>query len=247
MSEPTFVPYPRGRRPSSRRSVLRAAPQDREVTVQLDGELLAREELPTGPEALEQMDAAADIVEEARLRSEELLREASEDVTEAGRAGYAAGLERGYAEGLAAARGELAQALALVQAAAREGQGVRDEIVRGAEADIVGLALAALEEVVGVRAEHDRELVAETVRRALERLGAQEVVHVNVHPEDVEHVRAWLSEQGAPAAAWEVRGDGSVAIGGCLIDTTAGQVDARLDVQLAQVAEQLRGAVPHGG
>ena len=153
LSEPAFVPYPRGGRPSSRRSVLRSAPRGREVTVQLDGELLAGEELSTGPEALEQMDAAADIVEEARRRSEELLR--------------------GYTEGLAAARGELAQALALVQAAAREGQGVRDEIVRGAEADIVGLALAALEVMVGVRAEHDRELVAETVRRALERLGAR--------------------------------------------------------------------------
>ncbi len=237
-------PAPRSR---SRRRVLRSASRGGEVTVALDGELLPEERLPSTPEALEQTALAADIVEEARHRSDELLRQASLQVSDVERVGHAAGFERGYAEGLAAARIEIARALELIQAVARQGHALRDELIRTAEGEIVEIALAAFEQVVSLRAAEDPALIVETVQRALDRLGAQTVVHIAVHPDQAEILRAWLSERGGAAAEWELREDGSVVLGGCMIDTTAGQVDARLDIQLAQISGALRGAVPRAG
>jgi flagellar assembly protein FliH len=70
-------------------------------------------------------------------------------------------------------------------------------------------------------------------------------VRIRVHPDDVTAVHADLARRGDAASVWEVFGDGRVGIGGCIIDTRAGEVDARLDVQLQEVAQALRGAVPH--
>ena len=232
------------RRSRVRRQVLRTASQGGDVTVALDGMLLPEERVPTTPEELERTERAADIVEDARLRSQELLRQASQQVSDVEQAGHTAGFERGHAEGMAAARTEIAQALELIQSIAKQGRALRDELIRAAEAEIVELAIAALERVVALRAEQDPELVIETVRRALDRIGTQQILHVSVHPDQATPLRVWLSERGGEAATWEVREDGSVALGGCLIDTAAGQVDARLDVQIAQLARPLREAVP---
>ena len=228
----------------SRNAVLRDTTRGDEVTVQLDGELLASERLDETPAARERTAEAADIVESARERSAELVREVSAHIGELEQTGRQAGFELGYAEGLQTAAGDLAQALELVQAAAREGKAIRDQIIESAEGELIELVIEALERVIAVRVEQDRELVLETVRRGLDRVGAQRVVRVRVHPDDASVVRAWLDERGGEGARWELRPDGGVTIGGCVIDTEAGEVDARLDVQLAQIAAQLREAVP---
>ena len=222
-----------------RSTVLRDTTRGDEVTVQLDGELLASERLDGTLGGRERTAETADIVESARERSAELVREASTHIGEIEQAGF----KLGYAEGLQTAAGDLAQALELVQTAAREGKAIRDRIIESAEGELIELVIAALERVIAVRLEQDRELVLETVRRWLDRVGAQRVVRVRVHPDDAPAVRTWLDERGGEGARWELGPDGSVTIGGCVIDTVAGEVDARLDVQLAQIAAQLREAV----
>jgi flagellar assembly protein FliH len=215
------------------------------VVVQLDGAVLEQEPLPATPAERARTNQAADIVESARRRSEELLLEASLELERVEDGARRGGYQQGYAEGLAAAQAELAKALEVVQAAARDARAVREQLVRSSEGDVIELVIEALSAIVGRRAEDDRELVVETVRRALDRVGAQDVVRVRTHPDDADTVRAWLHDEPAAATAWEVRADGAVTLGGCVIDTGSGVVDARLDVQLAQVAAQLRSAVPH--
>ena len=48
---------------------------------------------------------------------------------------------------------------------------------------------------------------------------------------------------GAPPP-FEVRADDTIAIGGCVIDTQSGQIDARLDIQLDENARLAREALP---
>jgi flagellar biosynthesis/type III secretory pathway protein FliH len=245
LSERRAIPTTRGPRATAPGARLRGTTRGDEVTVQLDGELLSREQLSESPEDLERLEEAADIVEAARERSAELMRDATEQLGEMERAGHRAGFDLGYAEGLQAAASELSSALELVQAAAREGKAIRDQLIESAEGELVTLVIAALERMVAIRVEQDPELVIETVRRGLDRVGAQRVVRVRVHPDDAQAVRAWLEERGGDGPQWELRADGGVTVGGCVIDTAAGEVNARLDVQLAQIAEQLREATPH--
>jgi flagellar assembly protein FliH len=134
-----------------------------------------------------------------------------------------------------------------VQQAGAAGKDVRDQIAAAAERDLIELVIDAVRSVLGEYASSDPMLVMRTVERAIERLGGQNVVRVRVHPDETETVTAALGERDGTAATWEVLADGTVSIGGCVIDTTAGEVDARLDVQLDAIARVLREAVPDAG
>ena len=79
----------------------------------------------------------------------------------------------------------------------------------------------------------------------MQRAGAQQVVRIRLHPDDVESVRAQLVDGGDVSDEWVIADDATVTLGGCIVDTTHGQIDARLDVQLAELALRLRGAVAH--
>lgn len=187
---------------------------------------------------------AVDIVEAAQRRAEDLVRQAALEASGIREQARQAGHALGYHQGSASARAELADALALVQAVSAEGKAIRDELLRRSEHEIVEMVLAALRSIVGDLAEHDPSMVESTVRRALERAGSQNVVRIRVHPQQEDGVVAYLARDLADRAAFEVLGDASVGLGGCIVDTEHGRVDARLDTQLDAIARLLREATP---
>ena len=69
------------------------------------------------------------------------------------------------------------------------------------------------------------------------------MLRIRVNPEDRELVDARLVERvGEAAASWEVTTDGAITVGGCIVDTECGEVDARLDAQLEEIARVFRSA-----
>jgi flagellar assembly protein FliH len=187
---------------------------------------------------------AADIVTVAHDQADRLVREAAEAATAIRHEAYADGRELGHRDGVAIARAELADELALLQRALGESKVIRDRLLWAAEHEIIELVLAAARTVVGEHARLDPALTVDVVERALQRAGSQNVVSIRVHPDRRESVAARIAELRSTPVEFEVRGDGSVEVGGCVIDTRAGQIDARLDVQLDEVARALRKALP---
>ncbi|MCK9486263.1 MAG: FliH/SctL family protein [Dehalococcoidia bacterium] len=185
-----------------------------------------------------------DIVEGAQRRAEDLVRQAALEASGIREQARQSGHALGYQQGAAQARAELAASLALVQAVAAEGKAIRDDLQRRAEPEMVGMVIAALRTIVDERAEHEPELVEATVRRALERAGSQNVVRIRVHPQQVDGVVAYLARDRARPEPFEVLADGAIGLGGCIVDTEHGRVDARLDVQLDAVAQLLLDAMP---
>ena len=105
------------------------------------------------------------------------------------------------------------------------------------------LVIDSVRAVIGEQARLEPSLVMDTVERALKRTGSQNIVRIRVNPEDRELVSAQIvGRAGEVAASWEVTTDGAIRVGGCVIDTEAGEVDARLDVQLEEIARAFRTA-----
>ncbi len=215
-----------------------------EVTLGSDGRLAPGDILARQAGDPEQMGEAGDIVEEARRHADEILRRAAVQAAAIERDARESGYRRGLEAGAAEARSELALALALVQRAAAASKATHDALLRGAEREAVELVIDAARQVIGDAVERDPALVVSVVRRALERAGALNVVRIRLHPQDVEVVQAALRESRGPAVAFEVIADGIVTVGGCIVDTEAGRIDARLDVQLEQIAQALLQATP---
>lgn len=192
----------------------------------------------------EETAEAGSLVEAARRHADELVRIALAEASAIRAAAYETGYQLGYAESAAAARAELAEALALVQSVAASGAAMRNDLLQRSEREMVEMVIDGIAAVVGDRARTDADLAALTVRQALARAGSQNIVRIRVHPEDADSIVASLTESVGDAPVFEVLPDGAVGVGGCIVDTAYGRVDARLDVQLDAVARLLRDALP---
>ncbi|MGE3855625.1 MAG: FliH/SctL family protein [Dehalococcoidia bacterium] len=230
---------------SSAGGFLRAPRRGTAIYLGVDGRVQTEAEARLAAMAVpEAANEAARIIEEAQTRAAAILREAAMSAATVQQEAYQEGFTAGHRDGTIAARTELLEAIALVQLVATEAKAMRDQMVLQAEHEIVDLVIEATASVIAHRAETDDELVHDTVRRALARAGSQNIVRVRVAPDERDRVVVRLAEEHGALTPFEVIADGSVHVGGCIVDTAAGRVDARLDVQLNEIAALLRDALP---
>ena len=228
----------------SNSGLIRSSQRAAAVLLGVDGRIV--EEVAHGSSDPVETEDAASIVEQARLHADELVRTAATQSTTLQHDALEQGRADGYRDGVASARAELAEALALVQRAAREAKAIRDALLNGAEREMIELVIEAIGRILGEHVATDPDLVVHTVRRALDHAGSQNVLRLRVHTDDLQTLTASVGEQYGASPPFEVLGDNSVSVGGCVIDTDSGEIDARLDVQLEEIASILRDAIPDG-
>jgi flagellar biosynthesis/type III secretory pathway protein FliH len=112
------------------------------------------------------------------------------------------------------------------------------EITTHAESDMVELALRIAKKIVGREVTIDREIALTLVKVSLSKLHNRSVAEVHLNPEDFAFVndhREKLDFRGA----LELVEDRSISIGGCLIHTETGDIDARIESQFDEIAHGL--------
>ncbi|CAM3766202.1 Flagellar assembly protein FliH/Type III secretion system HrpE domain-containing protein [Bordetella sputigena] len=181
----------------------------------------------------------------AFLDAKGLIQRAHEDaarLVEQARETYRSERERGYAEGLHAARVEQAAAMLAVS---RQTAGYLREIER----DIAELVVGALRRIVGDFDATDRALTV--VRSALAMLRRQKNVLLRMHPDDAavvrQHMQALL-ERFPGVDYLDVVSDDHFPSGACRMETRIGTIETSLDDQLDVLQRALEIAVPeHAG
>lgn len=198
-------------------------------------------------QAQEQANA---LLAQAEAESQALRDQARE---EGRREGHSEGYETGYAEGLSAGRDELLEQLNVVYQLMEEAASFKAALIAGAEAEIVELVIDVARKVIGEVVELNPEVTVGLVADAIEHANAGDVLTIRLNPRDVEVLREYWAEAlehddpptgpsagsggspGPPNRRWEILADRRVKPGGCVIDTEAGTVDARIDTQLVQI------------
>lgn len=104
------------------------------------------------------------------------------------------------------------------------------------------LALGIARRVLHRELSVDPGAVDGLVRCALEKLGAQEICRVRVHPEIEPAVRQALAAKGRGGLA--LIADGTLQRGALLVETTRGKLDASLETQLAEIGRGLADRLP---
>jgi flagellar assembly protein FliH len=147
------------------------------------------------------------------------------------------GLAQGAAQALADARAqaaaELAQAIAAAEAAAEALALARASLADGQEDMLVEIAFGAVCRVLGAHGA-SRAGVTAQVRSLLAQQAAGPVA-VHLHPDDAE----MLAQHGGIGPQVQLSADPAVELGGCLLVSERGTLDARLEVQV----EALRAAL----
>jgi len=182
---------------------------------------------------------AAEIAGDALVQAAALREAAWREGTHAGRAAAqeAVGAEmRALWEARGAAlRDEVAGVVAQIGTA-------RAQLWQRQEAEMVALCLDIARQVVKTEVTQNPEVVRAVIANALRRITDKDNVRVRVSLADapsVKEARQDLMETVDGLRHLEIIDDRRVGAGGCVIETNAGTVDARIETQLSEVARAL--------
>lgn len=177
---------------------------------------------------------ASDVAREYEVRIVRLEEEWKERVAQA----RAAGVEEGVDIGRSAASAELQPVIERLARTIEEISQLRAGLRKEAERDLVRLSLAIARRVVHREVAVDPDVLHGLVLAALEKLQAQEICRVRVHPAHAAAVSAALPPRsgGSPI---EVIPDPSFPPGGVVFETSRGNLDASIDTQLQEIERGL--------
>jgi flagellar assembly protein FliH len=182
--------------------------------------------------------------------------------------GYQAGLEQGLKEGVKEGRTRGEEEVLQQARSARTAMQERIERLdqwlhalqaqssahlaqrlHAAEDELIAIAHAVICRMLGTAA-FERASVGAMVRQAVEQCcgtdaagSSADVTAIHVHPHDLEALQqdpdmaGWLAQQGASAVRWVP--EPRVVLGGCIVQSLQGDLDARLETQLTALRHLL--------
>jgi flagellar assembly protein FliH len=174
--------------------------------------------------AQQQADA---ILQEAQLKAAEIEKEAYE-------IGFSQGEKAGKEVGEKMVEALLKQYSQTLEALAN----LRKEIFSASEREVIRLSLEIARKVVKREVTIDEEVIMALVKVALNRLGEESVMTLRVNPRDCQSILRYSSSQGKANplhAGIKLVEDVMISRGGCLIETEAGIIDARIEEQFREI------------
>ncbi len=197
---------------------------------------------------LTQASTKADqILAEARARAQKDGEQIRQQAAEKGKAdGYQAGMAEGMKAGHDEALRQNSEKLADLTKRWNEYLDLLQQNIPTHIADIkqdlIRLAIAVATRVTKHEGKNNPDVAQANVAEALSLVSAGRRVTLQVHPQDVEHLEAYLPDLLAKLRSIteiELVGDDNVEPGGCTLQFGAGAIDATLDTQIARISEEL--------
>ena len=146
--------------------------------------------------------------------------------------------DSGFREGEAAAQqkmeAEVRRAVDQLSQTAAELAASRTGAILQAEADIIQLSLQIARRILHRELSVDPAALGALIRAALEKLAAQQVSRVRVHPDQAPMVQASLAQMGRSGDI-DVVSDPTQPRGGALFETESGSLDASVETQLQEI------------
>lgn len=192
--------------------------------------------------------AAADLIAAARARAESIIQEALEAsssiAAEAHQQGLVQGKADGYGQGLREAEALIAEANEALQDAMEQ----KDRLIADAEQEIVALSMKIAQLILKREIKTDPESVLALVRDALMRVRDEGGVTVRLNPVDAVVVRGHLNGllSGTGVRQVSIEEDATMEPSGCVVSTSRGEIDERMESQMKRIATALEGVERDG-
>jgi len=183
-------------------------------------------------------ELAIEILESARHEAQQVLAQADERAAEIERAAYDKGYEEGVEAGKAGGEEQAAELIKQVLAIVDQATDLHDTMLREAESEMVALCLEIARKIIQSELRTNPDVVKSVVSAAVKKINGSPRVTIKVNPSQVEAVRAhWDAAFGAGyrEKEWIVEGDANVSLGGCVLDTKYGSIDARIGTQFTEM------------
>ncbi|WP_340024110.1 FliH/SctL family protein [Paenibacillus sp. FSL K6-1096] len=189
---------------------------------------------------------AENIIESARTEAEEWWRQRREQDELLIEAVKAEGYQQGYQEGLAQAELEMSRRMAEMmeeaQSVLQEAYRARDVIIQEAEPFLVEMSCSIAEKIVDKQLTVEPQFAMDLIRKNLARKREQGLISLCVSPAQFAFVNAAREELSLAVdsqAELQILPDSTVKDQGCVIRSSFGSIDARVDTQLAEIKKEL--------
>lgn len=194
----------------------------------------------------EKIDSGALRIEETPQAPRVSLQETQSRLEEQLAAARQAGYHEGEAAGRAACRKEVEEAARQMAQAVRNALGEKARLRSEAEREVVQISLAIAAKILRREVRIDPGVALGLVKAAMETVSAREIQSVRTTPAMAQHLSAALSKLGIPEGV-RVVPDASLELGGLVVETVRGEVDASLETQFEEISRGLLEAVGDGG
>ena len=169
-----------------------------------------------------------------RVRLAELEKSAEQQMQAARASAYREGEEAGGNQ--AAAR--LQPVLDRMARSIHELGELKPRLRRDAEADLLILALAIARKILHRELSIDPDAIAGLIKVSIEKIRMQEILRVRVHPQNQQIVQQLLARMPGSTRI-EILPDAKLDVGGVLVETSRGDFDASVDLQLKEIERGL--------
>lgn len=148
------------------------------------------------------------------------------------------GFQSGYRDGREQALGELRGLVGAMETVRRGLENSRSEMLLELEREITALALEIAEKLALQEITANPEAVGNLVRKVIDRAGERKALRVRLSPEDCRRLKEGRKELMASLAEvgeLDLVEDESLTVGDCVVETSSGIVDARMERRLEKV------------
>jgi flagellar assembly protein FliH len=182
---------------------------------------------------------AKDLGEASRQKAIALLQETRKKAAEEGR-------EEGFAQG----KEEVERLIGRLQIVMGAAIDQKKNIIENTEKQLIDLVLLIVRKVVKVISETEKKVVVENLKEALKKVGKETEIVIRVNTSDLglttKHKKTFIA-MVEELKSVRIEEDSRVDPGGCVIETSFGDIDARIQTQLQVLEEKIRELVPIKG
>ena len=166
---------------------------------------------------------------------------AASQVAQAEKASFEEGYRQGQRAGLAAAEQRLAPTRKRLEATIAQLSNLKQTLFARAEPEVVRLALSVAAKLVRREIGLDKEIVTTLIRICLEKTAQASAVKVRLNPDEYKYLMSAAADDkhSGFASGVVLVEDPRIEPGGCVVESDAGFLDARIGSQLEEVAETL--------
>jgi flagellar assembly protein FliH len=157
---------------------------------------------------------------------------------------YARGLTEGRKAGAEDERRRLSEAMEALANSMRELDRLKNGCLEGNQEKILNLVFSVTEKIINREISTNRDIVHGVLKSAIKQVLDKEGIIVRLHPEDYRYMmetNPGIIDGFDDIRSMSIVEDSTIRRGGVVIDTSSGEVDARLDQQLHEVRKAMSG------
>jgi len=190
------------------------------------------------------------IIEEANKTKESVQGESQSILEESEKKGYTKGYDEGFSKGFEDTNKDFNKLLDKLKKILAETMNRRNEIIDSSEGQLIDVAILIAKRVVKMLTERDKGIVIRNIQEALRRVKGRTKITIRVNIDDLEISARHKDEFYQMLDKIEgvtVLEDPNVDVGGCLIETDFGDIDARINTQLNEIETAIKEVQPIKG